>query len=327
MRRRTRKVSLEDGLIKRDKSPKRRRTPATRSELLDFIKLLRRFLARSANRTVKRQKQELQRLAANYRDFIGEAFHYGRLLRARARVGKFPTFSRRRLPDEASELLGESASKQPWRQFYDDDAFIATRGTGGIKEARALLMPDRSVQVELGGDVLPSISAIRSTQRYPDLSHTGQDFSTKLEPAKTRSYGGVPLRDETGNAYQRAHLWGHGFGDEARAGLMYAPAEVNQLLQSRGVERFLREQANLAAENGGNVRLVAKARSHPPAKRPSRLNRKKGEFVLSELVYEIDITRPDGSKFGARVELTVPKPPGTPVGISIFPPDAIAAGP
>lgn len=326
MRRRTRKVALEDGLIKRDKTPNLRNRPVTRSELLNYIKLMRRFLAKASKRSVKRQKEELQRLAANYRDFLGEAYHYGRLLRARARVGKFALFSRRRLPDETSELLGEAASKKPWQQFYDNDTFIATRGTGGIKESRALEMPDRSVQFELGGDVLPSISPIRTTQRYPDLRHTRQDFSHRLEPAKSRHYGGTPLRDADGKSYQRAHLWGHGFGDEARAGLMYAPAEVNQLLQSRGVERFLREQANLAAEKGGQVRLVAKARSHPPTQARSQLNRKKGEFVLSELIYEIDITRPDGSKFAARVELTIPKPPGKPVDITITPPDVIAAG-
>ena len=40
--------------------------------------------------------------------------------------------------------------------------------------------------------------------------------------------------------WQAAHLWGPGFGDEAAAGMMLAPNDVNQIWQNQKVESFLR---------------------------------------------------------------------------------------
>jgi hypothetical protein len=71
------------------------------------------------------------------------------------------------------------------------------------------------------------------------------------------------LRDEMGlKGYEAAHLWGPGFGDEAAAGMMLAPHDVNQIWQNHGAESFLRGLADQAREVGGQVRVTARATSH-----------------------------------------------------------------
>lgn len=41
--------------------------------------------------------------------------------------------------------------------------------------------------------------------------------------------------------YEAAHLWGPGFGDEAAAGMLWAPKDVNQNLQNGFAEKFARD--------------------------------------------------------------------------------------
>jgi hypothetical protein len=56
--------------------------------------------------------------------------------------------------------------------------------------------------------------------------------------------------------YQRAHLIGAGFGAESPLGVLYAPTRVNQELQNKGIEGFIR---NLYATRIPGARLFLRA--------------------------------------------------------------------
>ncbi|HWM58332.1 MAG TPA: polymorphic toxin type 4 domain-containing protein [Pseudonocardia sp.] len=59
--------------------------------------------------------------------------------------------------------------------------------------------------------------------------------------------------------YQRAHLVGPGFGAEEVHGVMLAPEGVNQTVQNRGIEKFLRKAASLQP-GSTSVTMRAKGR-------------------------------------------------------------------
>jgi hypothetical protein len=78
------------------------------------------------------------------------------------------------------------------------------------------------------------------------------------------------LREEAGlsgagtTGWPAAHLWGPGrFGDEAAAGMLLAPHEVNELWHNKGIETFLQEAAEGAARDGGHIYVRATSISHP----------------------------------------------------------------
>ena len=303
-----RKVRLEKAVLSRDSAPRSRRAPRTRNQLLELMFVLRRYLKRSSARRLKRRKKLLGDFAANSKERVREAEKLGKLIRSLKRVGRSDV-PRKVHPSEYSDLLGKADSTTPWKPFYANDNMARTRRTGGIREQRAIVLADDSVKFEIAGQLQESISPIRRRLDHPDGTHKPIDYSTEagqLRRAKNRRYEGRALVDENGEGYQRAHLFGHGYGDEARAGLMYAPPEVNQILQGRGIERFLMQRAG----EGGSVDVVAKARSYPRSRGNTNLSEARGEFLLRQLVYEFKVTRVDGTTFEAGIRFDIPKPPG-----------------
>jgi hypothetical protein len=102
--------------------------------------------------------------------------------------------------------------------------------------------------------------------------------------------------------YEVAHLWGPGFGDEARDGIMYAPREVNQKWQNHGIESRLRELRDLASEEGCTIELIVRAKSYPR-------NIWYGHEMLKEVSYRFRVRYSDGSTEPvARVDISVPPP-------------------
>jgi Domain of unknown function (DUF4157)/Bacterial toxin 4 len=57
--------------------------------------------------------------------------------------------------------------------------------------------------------------------------------------------------------YEAAHLWGPGFGDEAAAGMLWAPIDVNQNMQNRFAELFGRDLQKTVTSAGGKVKITA----------------------------------------------------------------------
>ena len=103
--------------------------------------------------------------------------------------------------------------------------------------------------------------------------------------------------------YEIAHLWGPGFGDEARAGMMLAPAEVNQWLQNRGVEQRLRELQKLAGDNA-TIHVKARAASYAT-------NSNRGHAILKHVSYTFELQRRGSSRreLIGEVDIHVPPPP------------------
>ncbi|GAB1260351.1 eCIS core domain-containing protein [Aurantivibrio plasticivorans] len=63
--------------------------------------------------------------------------------------------------------------------------------------------------------------------------------------------------------WQRAHASGAGVGAESGRGIRLAPEFVNQILQNRGIERFLRRLRDQAFENNGQVHVTTIVETHP----------------------------------------------------------------
>jgi Bacterial toxin 4 len=106
--------------------------------------------------------------------------------------------------------------------------------------------------------------------------------------------------------WEAAHLWGPGFGDEAAAGMMLAPKDVNQVWQNRGVEKFLRELRGMAGDQGLIVRVRAVARSHPRTFAGGM-----GDSLLQSVQYDFTVEAPGQSPrpYG-QVSFSVGTPPG-----------------
>jgi hypothetical protein len=113
--------------------------------------------------------------------------------------------------------------------------------------------------------------------------------------------------------YQRAHLWGPGFGDEARLGIMYAPEAVNQAWQNRGVEQAIRDLSALVRQfPGAELRVRAAAHSYPLADLPPALRSalRSGEDVLQSVTYRFQAVAPNGRVLEEwRVDIDVGLPP------------------
>ncbi len=214
-----------------------------------------------------------------------------------------------------------------------------TRLTGGIREARGILNADASITIDMGGYVFPFPGGATKFR----TADKANDFSTLLRDTKGKSVGKHRLRrrnPKTGEFenYQKAHLWGHGFGDEARDGIMYAPAEFNQFWQRHGVEKWIRELSEKARKLKGNLVIRARATSYSPREITEqiikdgkevgkRVRAGDGEYLLKEVTYELFIETPD--KPGVlqpfhKLEFEIPPPwePHTPLTLP-FNPDEI----
>ncbi len=158
-----------------------------------------------------------------------------------------------------------------------------TAGTGGIRRIAGERAADGTVGVQVNGVLRPPLD--RDAPTTPN-------FNATLPAARDV---GLP-------GYEIAHVWGPGFGDEARDGLMYAPQEVNQAFQNHGVESRLRELESLARSQGVTIEVSARATS---------FDREvgHGHDVLKEASYHFEARMPDGSsKVIGEVDITAPRP-------------------
>jgi hypothetical protein len=134
------------------------------------------------------------------------------------------------------------------------DADRRTAGTGGIASIEGRInAADGSRSVIIEGELRP-----------PLVRATAPNYNDEAVWATLRD-----LYPDTAG-YQAAHLWGPGFGDEAAAGMMLAPSEVNLVWQNGWAEKWLREDLQDAAAQVSQhighpvtIRVRAVATSHP----------------------------------------------------------------
>jgi hypothetical protein len=81
------------------------------------------------------------------------------------------------------------------------------------------------------------------------------------------AHGNLPA----GPGYERAHSLGQGTGFESPYGIFYAPEYVNQTLQNRGIEAYLRDLA-ANARPGESFRVVTRTMPHPGTLRLSGMD-------------------------------------------------------
>lgn len=160
-----------------------------------------------------------------------------------------------------------------------------TARTGGVREIGSIRRPDNSLMVSMQGVLLPPLKRSASTTpNYNEEALRGSD---------------VGLSD-----YEVAHLWGPGFGDEARDGMMLAPTEVNQAFQNHGIESRLRELQAEARKQGGTIQVFASAEGHPLGTPPAR-----AEDLLSHASYRFELTLPGQEPVRVgEVDIWVPAP-------------------
>jgi Domain of unknown function (DUF4157)/Bacterial toxin 4 len=150
-----------------------------------------------------------------------------------------------------------------------------TAGRGGVAHVgEAGVTPAGIRDVVIRGQLLP-----------PMLRVTAPNYNASMPSAATLP---SPHRHFV-RGYEWAHLWGPGFGDEARAGLMLASGHVNRGLQSRGrvwgIEGYLRRLTEGVRSRGGDVYLQANAVSFsdPPPGVPGPI----GQPVLRRVTYTV----------------------------------------
>lgn len=211
-------------------------------------------------------------------------------------------------PDVDRYLPGSKKIRRIIRNIGDDvkpydKMTFETRKTGGIREAIGWLTKDRAVVVELGG-FIGRFAGGGSKFRKASKDN---DFSKLLKAAGKKAVGKWRLRRRnpvTGKmeTYQRAHLWGFIFGDEARDGIMYAPAEFNQFWQSKRVEDWVREIGDQVTAMKGKLVLRARAESYSPGEITAAargtvaageaVRAGQGEYLLKNVTYELLIESP-----------------------------------
>lgn len=170
-------------------------------------------------------------------------------------------------------------------------AHALTAGAGGIRSIRAWTDADGALRYEIDGEVLAPLEQSPRFNRRDNVLPPAADV-------------GLP------QCYQRAHLWGPGFGDEAAAGIFYAPRAMNLAWQNAGVEAFLRELRPIAAEQGAALMLRVAARSHPWSADHERSWPKARGRLLAEVEYRFHLAWPCGETTPSHVvSLEVGLPP------------------
>ena len=214
-----------------------------------------------------------------------------------------PRRSRAGTGPEAVRVASRHRDGTPWAGLS-----METARTGGIRTVSGTrLRPDGAIEVEINGYIQePLPSHTGSGPRPPD---TAPRYESRLpRRANQMEVNGVSLRN-----YQASHLWGPGFGDEARAGIMWAPGLFNQRWLNLGVEDLIREMdVALALDGRGRVWVRAIAQSHPPSRMAGTRAR---ELILRRVEYIVSVS--DGADgplhdvFSLAIDIDPPELGGT----------------
>ena len=194
-------------------------------------------------------------------------------------------------------------------------------GTGGIEKITA----GKSAKEDGGGLFVTIVGMIlpqRLARKSKDVTKTrraapGFNQSDKLFSNKEAGLS---------NEWQRLHLWGPGFGDEAAAGMMWGPRKVNLVWQNDSIENYIRQLATLNQARGGTTRVKATAVAwETPI--PGGFKPPQGENFLKRVEYVVTLQRPGQPDTTVRVTLDVSPPPKADIsGFTIDPPHAVNLG-
>jgi hypothetical protein len=157
--------------------------------------------------------------------------------------------------------------------------------SGGIESVEVEITGRNQVQVTIDGEIKPQIDRMGFEDKLPS---PGQ------------------IDDLRGLDYDRAHLWGRQFGDEAAEGVMYAPKKFNTGLQ-KTLEAQIRELRR-GLRPGERLVLRARATSYPRTQYGgATLNKVEYDFAFVDaagtardrvgLVFEIEPPTASGTRW------------------------------
>ncbi|MBF9132057.1 hypothetical protein I0C86_24285, partial [Plantactinospora sp. S1510] len=190
-------------------------------------------------------------------------------------------------PADRTAPTGQSPGRAPDLKLNTPPLDTRATTTGGIEKISTAVDHFGARTVVIEGKVLEGIK---------DRALNAPNYNRESHWRDLRAELNVPN-------YEAAHLWGPGFGDEAAAGIMLAPRDVNQIWQSKGVEAFVRDLANEARVHGGALRLTATATSHGSEVRG-------GDALLAQVTYRFTVVDRTGNPVDAKqVTLSVDPPP------------------
>lgn len=214
----------------------------------------------------------------------------------------------------APDMIMDADAKKALPDFEHNIA-----GTGGIQKIKVLKnIIEGRMAVIIEGIILPgrltrrkkNVTAKR--RRAPDFNRSSSLF-TRKEAKLSRQW-------------QRLHLWGPGFGDEAAAGMMWGPKEINLVWQNDSIESYIRQLGILTQRHGGQTRLKATAISWENPT-PSGWQAPHGEHFLKRVEYEITLQRPGQPDTTIRITIDVAEPPSPKLkSFDIDPPHAVNLG-
>ena len=158
-------------------------------------------------------------------------------------------------------------------------------GTGGIGKIVARRHDDRSMEVEITGEILPG----RQEQRTGMESAGFFSYDDLEDQGKLRQ----TIDGDPNKRWERLHLWGPGFGDEAAAGIYLGPRAINQDDQNRGIEKLIRHLGKLVLplrDHGYRLFCTAHVQTWPEPSPNGFLV----ERVFRRVEYEISLITPGG---------------------------------
>jgi hypothetical protein len=192
----------------------------------------------------------------------------------------------RTAPDIVLDARSRNVLPQPHRHRI--------AGTGGIERITASRTPEDGISVAIEGNIRPGLA--REAEKVTPDRPRAPDFNLDRRYAMLKT--GLPQPHD----WELLHLWGPGFGDEAAAGMMLGPKEINHVWQNQSIESYIRRLGEQARREKGAVQLKATATAwKSPA--PS------GGLFLKEAHYEVTLVLPGKPPQTIRVWLETAEPP------------------
>lgn len=192
-----------------------------------------------------------------------------------------------------------------------------TAGAGGIESISFLKDPEGSYAVKIKGELQEGLYRGKGAPPPGRPSIKARNYNRSSKFISNKEAG---LTSD----WENLHLWGPGFGDEAAAGMMKGPKEVNQFYQNRGVEGYMRDLRDLALKKEGRVELEATAIAWD-LKGASWQPKLQVDF-LKRAEYKATLHLPGKAPQTITITIDVAQPPSAKVLFDVHPSNAINPG-
>lgn len=230
-------------------------------------------LAKEQNYEAAMIKSGLKDPEGNWRDPKLKEFFLGK--------EKEESGSTRETKDQPPAQPATSTQKEEGKKLQEGDT--ASTGTPKEETGTGAAKPQMTTA---GGETFPEVLEPGQTHTFSDGAvarrlpdGTLEIVSTLGAPVGRKGYEDrmLPVGEMGLHGWVRAHSQGQGTGHENPYGILYAPAEVNEAYQNKGIEDFLRTLVSAVPEEY-EITLTTYTTAHPGSNR------------LKSIAYKVDIT-------------------------------------